>query len=125
VGQAPNRAHAGRATAAFLGPSRYRVRVGSCRAAQARGLPGERFTELALAGAFEDPRDMRQEVSAARSRSACASTDSPCVSIDDELPLSYRTVTTGSIGGSRPGPKDHGGVSPKVGKFSEQGNTSK
>jgi len=42
------------------------------------------------------------------------------VSIDDELPLSYRTVTTGSIGGSRPGPKDHGGVSPKVGKFSEQ-----
>ena len=59
------------------------------------------------------------------SRSACASTDSPCVSIDDELPLSYRTVTTGSIGGSRPGPKDPGGVSPKVGKFSEQGNTSK
>src|ERR1039457_7170178 len=54
------------------------------------------------------------------SRSACASTDSPCVSIDDELPLSYRTVTTGSIGGSRPGPKDPGGVSPKVGKFSEQ-----
>ena len=29
-------------------------------------------------------------------------------------------MTTGSIGGSRPGPKDHGGVSPKVGKFSEQ-----
>jgi hypothetical protein len=54
------------------------------------------------------------------SRSACASTDSPCVSIDDELPPSYRTVTPGSIGGSRPGPKDPGGVSPKVGKFSEQ-----
>src|SRR6266571_3365359 len=53
-------------------------------------------------------------------RSACASTDSPCVSIDDELPLSYRTVTPGSIRGSRPAPKNHGGVSPKLGKFSEQ-----
>jgi hypothetical protein len=29
-------------------------------------------------------------------------------------------VTPGSIGGSHPGPKDPGGVSPKVGKFSEQ-----
>jgi len=42
------------------------------------------------------------------------------VSIDDELPPSYRTVTPGSIAGSHPDPKDRGGVSPKVGKSSEQ-----
>jgi hypothetical protein len=29
-------------------------------------------------------------------------------------------VTPGSIGGSRPGPEDLGGVSPKMGNFSEQ-----
>ena len=29
-------------------------------------------------------------------------------------------MTPGSIGGSRPGPKDPGSVSPRVGKFSEQ-----
>jgi hypothetical protein len=34
--------------------------------------------------------------------------------------LSYRPVTPGSIMESRPGPQDPGGVSPKVGKFSEQ-----
>ncbi len=31
-----------------------------------------------------------------------------------------RSVTPGSIGGSRPAPKDHGGVSTKMGNFSEQ-----
>jgi hypothetical protein len=48
----------------LLDPRRDRLRVSTGRAAKARGLPGERFIELALAGTLEDPRHVGQKITA-------------------------------------------------------------
>ena len=48
--------------ATLLDPRRDRLRVGPGLAAEHRGLPGERFIQLALAGALEDPGHLGQEV---------------------------------------------------------------